>query len=127
MRPELGRQVVQVLFRRLIHRWWQHRLVELQVMRQQGREDGGPTDGGGPAGPPDVQAVLRRPLPRVIVALALGRERSTGQAGFQERGLGLDQLRGHWAYSFPLLFRRREAPPFADRVPVAPASAPAAP
>jgi hypothetical protein len=63
---------LQILYGRFINHGRENRLIELQVMWQQTGQNSCTTDRWGSTCPPDVQPVLRRALPSVVIALTLG-------------------------------------------------------
>src|SRR5260370_38929287 len=69
-------------------------------MGQQRGENGCTADCRRSACPPDVKAILRGSLTGVIVPLAFGRKRSTGQTRFQKGRLGSGHLTIHDTASF---------------------------
>ena len=68
-------QILKLLQNRLLIRDQLARhpeIIELQVVRQQASQNSRATDSRWPTRPPDVQPVLRRALPGIVVALAFG-------------------------------------------------------
>src|SRR5262245_56540243 len=98
---ELGRQLLQLLYRRFSNQGRENGCFKLHVMRKQARQNSCTADRRSPARPPDVQPVLGRALPGVIVALTLGRKRSTRQPCFKKRRSDLLESLAH-THPFPV-------------------------